>query len=120
MGRLVGIPYFFSESAYADQQLDAANLRRAKQDRVLGVDDESDPYKLCQMNISLRMQKQFDGRVIRRTITSRDRDGKPLIDLPPLTIIYGIIKLTDREMAIINMQTEATIDAYVIFCIFLN
>jgi len=113
MGRLVGIPYFSSQNAYDDQQLDAADLRRAKQERDGDeLDDENDPYKLCQVNISLRMQKQFDGRVIRRTVTSRDPAGKCLIDLPPLTIIYGVIDLTEREMAIINMQTEANLDVY--------
>ena len=113
MGRLVGIPYFSSQNAYAEQQLDAAELRRAKQERNGDEpDDENDPYKLCQVNISLRIQKLFDGRVIRRTVTSRNPAGKPLIDLPPLTIVYGIIDLTEREMAIIDMQTEANVDAY--------
>jgi hypothetical protein len=113
MGRLVGIPYFSSQNALADQQADAAELRRAKAEKQeLGTGEQEDPYRLCQVEASHRMQQQFMGRVIRRTVTSRDIHGKPLINLPPLDIVYGVVNLTDRETAIIDMQTEANLDAY--------
>jgi hypothetical protein len=113
MGRLVGIPYFFSQNALADQQADAAELRRAKVEKQeQGIGEQEDPYRLCQVKTSHRMQKQFMGRVIRRTVASRDMDGKPLINLPPLAIVYGVVNLTNREMAIIDAQTEANLDAY--------
>ena len=111
MARLVGIPYFYSPNAFTDQQADAAELRRAKLEKLEGgIEAEDDPYRLCQVKISHRIQEMFMGRVIRRTVTSRTPEGKPLIDLPPLTIINCILTLTDRELGVINSQTEANLD----------
>ena len=96
MGRLVGISYFSSPKAFADQQMDAANIRKAKQAKSEGgTSVEDDPHRLCQVNISYRMQQTFDHRVICQTVASRTPEGKPLIELPPLTIINCILTLTN-------------------------
>jgi hypothetical protein len=108
MGRLVGMPYFSSQEAFMEQQQDAAEIRRARkvkaEDAVLT--GETDAVRLLQVQISHRLQSQFEGRVIRRTPISQNPDGRPLIDLPPISIIYGVLKLTARELGLIDDVTE--------------
>lgn len=108
MGRLVGMPYFSSQEAFTQQQRDGADIRRAQ--RTKSKDSEltegMDGVQLLQVRISHRLQSQFEGRVIRRTPTSNNPVGRPLIDLPPLSIVYGALRLTSRELALIENVTE--------------
>lgn len=111
MGRLIGIPYFLSPEAHDDEKADAAALRKAKKE-VSEMDDDESPsenslIRRIHINASLRMQKQFQGRIVRRTTQSVDWRGKNLLDLPPIIRIKAIVKLTDREMKIINKLAEA-------------
>jgi hypothetical protein len=58
MGRLTGIRYFFSTNAYNEQVSDNAKLRRAKLERdgdPPANDDDIDPLKIVQVEISTRM-----------------------------------------------------------------
>ncbi|TFK59812.1 hypothetical protein BDN72DRAFT_780239 [Pluteus cervinus] len=110
MGRLSGIAHFFSEAALEEEKLDATNLRKAKS--MLGEDydpfndDDDDLIKMCCVSASRRMHSQFDNRIIRRTTTSKDWEGKPLVDLPPCHTTLCVVKLTPHEMAIINYLDE--------------
>ncbi|RXW12083.1 hypothetical protein EST38_g13772 [Candolleomyces aberdarensis] len=111
MGRLVGIPYFFTDKAYQDQVSDNARLRRAKVERdeeeQAEENDVADPLKIAQVEISKRMSAYFDNRVIRRVADSKDYDGKKLISLPLLTVIHGALNLTEREK---DLLEDITID----------
>ena len=115
MGRLVGVPYFFTADAHQEEKNDAASLRRAKKElpedyNPLDGDGEDDPVKACQVLIAQRMQAQFQGRVIRRTIDSKDWEGNLLLNLPPYSAQHAILDLTPREMAIISAKAEAVKD----------
>jgi hypothetical protein len=113
MGRLIGIPYFLSPQAHDDEKADAAALRKAKKEvSEMEMDDDNFPsensvVRCIHVNASLRMQKQFEGRIIRRTTQSIDWQRKNLLDLPPINRIKAVVKLTDREMKIINMLAES-------------
>lgn len=124
MGRLTGVEHFFSEEAYQEEKNDAANLRRARKEQIRDDYDEndgdnndkSDPdndraIKLCQSSIAQRMQSQFQGRVIRRTIDSKDWQGRLLLNLPPYKSIHAILDLTERETALISAKAEEVKDA---------
>jgi hypothetical protein len=110
MGRLTGIRYFFTSNAYEEQVSDNAKLRRAKVERDEDPpteDNDIDPLKVVQVEISTRMARYFDNRVIRRVADSKDPGGNRLINLPPLIIIDGVLNLTEREKEILE---EITID----------
>ena len=111
MGRLVGIPYFFSSDTFSDQQQDAADLHWDKAEKShMGKDRQSDPVKLKQVESSHRMHSRFEGRLLRRTRESIGIDGNPLIQLPTCTIHYIIAKLTPRETKILESVTEVNLD----------
>ena len=112
MGRLTGVPHFFTEEAHQEEKNDVANLRRARREKADDddEDDEDDPVKLCQYSIAQRMQAQFEGRVIRRTIDSKDWQGRVLLNLPPYKAIHAILDLTERETALIAKKAEEVKD----------
>ncbi|RXW13276.1 hypothetical protein EST38_g12578 [Candolleomyces aberdarensis] len=103
-GRLANIPYFFSDEI-ADQLLkDSRALRKAKREKAAdeSIDDDECPVRELQQNISRRFQEKFGGRVIRRTAQSLDFEGKELISLPKMKIIHAPVRLTEREIKIIE------------------
>ncbi|RXW12331.1 hypothetical protein EST38_g13525, partial [Candolleomyces aberdarensis] len=108
MGRLTGIPYFFSDTSRTDQSSANAQLRRAKIERDQDFEEftaDNDPVKLAQVDISKRLAAKFQNRVIRRVATSLDVNGSPLISLPPIDVIEGILHLTKREREILDEIT---------------
>ncbi|KAJ3497670.1 hypothetical protein NLJ89_g10318 [Agrocybe chaxingu] len=114
MGRLVGIRHFLSEKAFVEEKQDTADLRRAKRELPPDYDPlmgEDDPIKLAQVKISLRLQSQFEDRVLRRTIDSKNWAGEPLIKLPPCTTVTVFLDLTPRELAILNVLSERVKDS---------
>ncbi|TEB14172.1 hypothetical protein FA13DRAFT_1879956, partial [Coprinellus micaceus] len=123
MGRMVGLPYFFSQNLYDQERQDAADLRRAKVMKLQEPnaedgdcedeedDEETCPVRIQQTEIAQRIQEQFRGRVIRRSPASLKADGTPLIDLPPLTIVHALLELTQREIDIIDPVTLADLEA---------
>lgn len=110
MGRLVGLPHFMSEAAFIEEKNDAADIRRTKRDQAEEFDAltfEDNPLtKLAQVKIALRIQEQFEDRVIRRTIDSLNWKGEPLINLPPYTTIMIHLDVTEREMQVIAILAE--------------
>lgn len=123
MGRLTGVAHFFTEDAHQEEKNDAANLRKARREQAQDEDDEvnkdhdcdnyndnDNPTKLCQNAIAQRMQAQFQGCVIRRTIDSRDWMGRSLLNIPPYKAIHAILDLTEREMAVIAKKAEEVKD----------
>lgn len=123
MGRLVGIPHFMSTQAWHEQLSDTNNLRRARQDRedsAEAIPPDQDPVRSLQVTISERMQSKFEGRVIRRTAQSLDADGTPLITLPPLSIIHGVLKLSQRELEILESITLESLSEYVNLALYLQ
>jgi hypothetical protein len=117
MGRLVGIPHFLSENAYEEEKRDVANVRRAKKEQAedfdpLQDDYENDSVKGQQILAATRMQSQFENRILRRTIDSKDWQGKLLLNLPPCKSIYAVLTLTEREMSIILELGEAAKERY--------
>jgi hypothetical protein len=106
MGRFAGVDYFFSQDAYDEEKRDMAELRRAK--ASLGDDYEplgaenigDDPIREAQGAISLRIQTQFDRRVLQRTADSTDWEGKRLIELPPLHKHTVLLSLQPFEQEI--------------------
>lgn len=100
MGRLTGIPHFFTQQAQLDQAADNAKLRRARLEREENsslLEQDTDPVKQAQIDISKELSSKFEGRVIRRTAKSRNPQGRDLISLPKLTVIDGVLELRDRE-----------------------
>ncbi|PPQ80636.1 hypothetical protein CVT26_007424, partial [Gymnopilus dilepis] len=120
MGRLCGIKYFLSEEAHIQERIDAKNLRRARKDLaemqldLEGINDveeiptqaQDNPLKLCQIAISRRHQNMFEGRIIRRTIQSRDWRGQTVLNLPECETILGVVELTEREKKIITVLSD--------------
>ncbi|KJA15384.1 hypothetical protein HYPSUDRAFT_207935 [Hypholoma sublateritium FD-334 SS-4] len=108
MGRLTGIPHFFTLEAWNEEKEDARELRLARKERPDGYDpltdddSERDAVKLKQVEIARRMHERSEGHVIRRTRDSLDWKGTRLIPLPPLRTEYVYLDLTERELQIIT------------------
>jgi len=106
MGRLVHIPFFLTERSIDEEKHDMASIRRARSSLPLGYDplndDENDPIKMCYATIARRMQDQFQGRILRRTVVSIDWEGNPLIKLEPYKTIMVKMRLEKREMEILD------------------
>lgn len=111
MGRLVGIPHFFTEQARAEEKADAAIIRRAKGDEDIDGAVELDPTVVAIMQ---RLQHQFERRIIRRTKDSLDWKGEKLIPLPPYEEHLVVLKLTPREMEIISELADKVKERYVL------
>jgi len=114
MGRLIGIPHFLTERAHLEEKDDAAAQRKARKallDEELDLADDSPEtraLKTITISAALRMQEQFEGRVIRRTLDSKDWEGNSLLALPPFKQIYATVTLTDRELGIVeNLAQQA-------------
>ena len=106
MGRLTGVGHFSTQEAYDEEKADMAELRRAK--ASLGEDYDpleieeigDDPIREIQVTISLRIQTQFDRRVLRRTIESVDWEGRKLVELPLLHKHIVLLSLQPFEREI--------------------
>lgn len=98
MARLIGVPYFSSLAYYDEEKNDLSTLRRTK------IDPED--HAKAQRVIVTRLQKHFGGRILRRTVDSKNWEGKAVLDLPPLVIVEGLLSLTARETVIIQEHAE--------------
>ena len=120
MGRLTGIPHFFTHEAWNEEKEDTRELRQARKelpenyDPLHDDDSERDLVKLKQVEIARRMHAKSEGHVIRRTRESLDYKGVPLIPLPPLTTEYVYLNLTERELAIITEHGSSLREKYVV------
>lgn len=83
-----------------------ALIRRTRGSLPVGYDplndDDEDPVRICYTTIARRMQDQFDGRILRRTVTSLDWEGNPLIKLEPYQTVTVMLRLEKREMEILE------------------
>jgi hypothetical protein len=112
MGRFAGVKFFFSQDTYNEEKQDMAELRHAK--ASLGDDYDpleaenagDDPVREAQGAITLRIQTQFDRRVLRRMIDSTDWEGKKLVELPPLHKHTVLLLLQPFEKEIHAKLTE--------------
>jgi hypothetical protein len=112
IARMVGIPYFLSAEAVADEKSDANELRKAKQeDEALEEGDEESALSALRISISQRMQAQFGDFIIQRTAKSLGPNG-PLISLPELIVIDCNMDLTERELDDLDHCT-GSLDEYV-------
>lgn len=102
MGRLVGVPHFFTETSFIEEKDDAAALRRAKK-----LDDDGEALLMTQLKSIKCLQGHLIGCFLRRTTTSLDYLGNVLLPLPPYVEILGILNLTPRESQIIEDRAEA-------------
>lgn len=106
MGRLAGIEYFLSSEAYEEEKRDMADIRRAKANLdddydIMDPDNVSDdPIREIQAAISLRIQGQFEKRVLRRSIDSISWEGKKLVHLPALHKHTVLLSLQEFEKEI--------------------
>jgi len=101
MGRLVGLPHFFTQAALDEEKNDSNDLRRAKVECAQEAGTK-DSLKHLQVVIALRMQTQFRGRIIRRHKESKDYEGKIIQPLPGCISKTLLLKLTDHEMEIVT------------------
>lgn len=101
MGRLVGLEYFFSQEAYAEEKADASEIRRAR-GLASDVDEGGDGATETQKLIAVKLQHRFDGQILRRTTSSLDWQKNPLITLPPFEEFAVVVRPTPREMEVIS------------------
>jgi TATA-binding protein-associated factor len=112
MARLVGIEYFFTQSAFDEEKADAADIRRAK--ASLGEDynpldlqqKDEDPIRQVQAQAAHRIQTQFERRVLRRTTESKSWEGQSLIKLPKLHEHIALLTLQPFEREIHSHLAE--------------
>ena len=78
MGRLVGIPHFFTEAAWSEEKDDDAAVRRAKK-----LDNDGETQLAERVQAVKRLQGHLTGHFLRRTTDSFDYNAKPLLPLPP-------------------------------------
>ncbi|KAM6490053.1 P-loop containing nucleoside triphosphate hydrolase protein [Amanita muscaria] len=100
MGRLTGVPHFHSEKSLDDERELSAAIRRAKKQ------EDTVSVRKLQVEAVRKLQKCFDGWILRRTIDNRDFLGELLLNLPPHKEIIGVLRLTERETQIINERAE--------------
>lgn len=112
MARLVGIEYFFTQSAFDEEKADTVDIRRAK--ASLGEDynpldvqqKDEDPIRQTQAQIAHRIQMQFEHRVLRRTTESKSWEGQSLVKLPKLHEHVVLLTLQPFEQEIHFHLTE--------------
>ncbi|KAF8054476.1 P-loop containing nucleoside triphosphate hydrolase protein [Lyophyllum atratum] len=102
MGRIVGLPHFFTEAAWQEEKDDAAAVRRAKT-----LDDDGLTLHGEQLSAVKRLQDHLGKHFLRRTTDSKDSEGNPLLTLPPFKEIIGVLELTQREADIIQRRAES-------------
>ena len=106
MARMVGIDYFTTQEALDEEKADVAEVRRAKvalgeeYDPLDVREDSDDPIREVQDSIARRIQAQFEGRVLRRTIDSKNWLGESLISLPMLHEHMVLLSLQPFEREI--------------------
>lgn len=117
MGRLTGLPHFFTSDAYEEEKEDIRTLRRARKEMqdeaYMSDDNEEDLVKFHQIEIAQRMQRQSQGHTLRRTTASLNFNGEELVALPPCETTYAYLNLTERELQIITANGEALEETYV-------
>ena len=101
MGRLLGVPYFLIQQSVNDEKKDNSTIRQAKK-----WDNNGQGLQKFQLTAVWQMQSQFMGYILRWTTTSVSWEGKPLILLPELVEIIGVMSLTNREKKIIQERAE--------------
>jgi hypothetical protein len=84
-------------------------------DPVDAEENEDDPIRETQATIALRIQGQFEQRVLRRTAESKNCLGEKLIKLPKLQEYTALITLQQFERDIHLAITERMRDEYVSF-----
>ena len=106
MGRLVGIPHFFTTKAIDEERDDQAELRRSKalwdedHDPLDVEQNEDDPVRFTKLAIARRMQGQFEQRILRRTVDSKNSEGEALISLPKCHEHIVVLQLQEFELEI--------------------
>jgi hypothetical protein len=115
MGRLVGISHFTSNEAYQEEKEDQAEIQRSKkavleEGNAMDESSEKDKPRLIQVSIATRMARKFGDRILRRTVDSKDWEGKSLLHLPPVKTVLGVLRITDRETDIVLRLAEAAKD----------
>ncbi|KAJ4463203.1 P-loop containing nucleoside triphosphate hydrolase protein [Lentinula lateritia] len=107
LARLIGIPHFMTKDSAEEAKEDAAAIRKAKK-----ADDDGLTLQQVQIRAVRRIQTQFLGHVLRRTIDSQNWSGERLLALPPFKTIVGVLTLSDREMEIlVQRQQDAQANA---------
>jgi TATA-binding protein-associated factor len=112
MGRLVGVDFFFSQKAFDEEKADMKELRRVKAasgedcDPLNVEEDEDGSTREIQAAIALRMQGQFEQRVLRRTKDSKNWLGENLIVLPQLHEHTVLLRLRAFEQEIHSKLAE--------------
>ncbi|KAF5366181.1 hypothetical protein D9758_005658 [Tetrapyrgos nigripes] len=101
LGRLVGIPHFFSDAALEEMKTDASDVRKAKK-----FDDDGAILHRVLVKAVRQIQRDYGKCLLRRTTDSKNHLGQTLLDLPPHKDIMGNVELTDREKKIINRLAE--------------
>ena len=102
MGRLVCIPHFSTPKAIEEERNDQAEIRRCK----ASLEDDHDPLDIernireNQVAIARRMQGQFEQRILRRTIDSKNWEGEKLVALPPCHEHIVVLHLQAFELEI--------------------
>jgi len=106
MGRLIHVPFFLTKCSIDEEKQDMASIRRTRGSLPAGYDplndDDDDPIKKCYTTIARRMQDQFEGRILRRTVISADWEGNPLLKLKPYHTIMVKLRLGDCELEILD------------------
>jgi len=101
LARLIGIEYFSTESCYEEEKEDAKRLHQVKKSNSKGHEVLAENLRVIR-----RHQQRILGHFLRRTTSSVDYTGTPLLNLPPYQEIVGLLKLTQREMDIITERAE--------------
>jgi len=102
MACLMGIRHFFSEVSYTEEKEDASYLSRARK-----LEDSGEMLSREQSKIVLRLQDHCHGNFLQRHSKSTTPTGHLLLSLPSYREIIRLLKLTEREMKIIEDHAEA-------------
>ncbi|KAJ3565622.1 hypothetical protein NP233_g7514 [Leucocoprinus birnbaumii] len=101
MGHLVGINHFSSSASIEEEKDDKSRLNKLKRA------NDKEGLTAERLKIVVRHQNHCKGHFLRRTTTSSSFEDKPLIDIPPYREIIVLVRLTERELEIIEVCSEA-------------
>jgi hypothetical protein len=106
VGRLVGIPYFSSDTYWDDHLAYASQLRRAKNEKAKGFHEgEPCPIRELQIAHTKMLRSKFQNRVIRRTGSSVNDQGDQLMPLPQRADIILVVALPEQERRLVTVQS---------------
>lgn len=102
LGRVLGIPAFLTNKSIEDDAHLDRQIRLAKNSNSATKGQIEADVLALQKQATNAIQCLWEGRLIRRTVVSKNEKGEAIVNLPPYKTIVGLLMLQQWERDIIE------------------